>query len=104
MERLHCTGHANAVILIAALLMQTGADISSQTFNGRTRLHLAAQNSHGLLVKQSLAFDSPGTAAFDGRTPIHPAIETNSTEIVEILLDAGADATDRSTSGLNALH
>ncbi len=63
------------------------------------------QNSHIPLVKRLLAFGiSIDSTAFDGRTALHVAVEANNTEIVEVLLDAGADATERTTSDFNSFQ
>ena len=90
---------------VAALLIDNGADMFSQAFDGRTGLHFAAQNGDIPLVKRLLATGvNPNPAAFDGRTALHLAVEADNTKVVEILLDAGADPTERTTSGLNAFQ
>ncbi len=66
-------------------------------------LHFATQNNHVTLIKQLLAFNvNLNSATFNERTALHIIIKVNNTEIVEILLNAETDATERINSDLNA--
>jgi hypothetical protein len=89
-----------------AWLIAAGADTEARDHLGRTALHLAAPNRR-LHAVEALVNGGAKLDALDelGRTPLMRALAAAAqTEIVEILLAAGADPDIRDVHGWTALH
>jgi hypothetical protein len=101
-------GHAK----VAQLLLEHGADVSSVSRNGWTVLHLAIGQNHTkardaeTIVRALLLYGSDVNARGRyGRTPLQCAVQDGqSSHLVQILLDHGADISKTNDRGLNALH
>jgi ankyrin repeat protein len=91
---------------IVKCLLENGADPNSMTYEGLTILHIAAQRGRSkvvdFLLERTLVDLNCG--AFDGRTPLHLAVESDQVEVTETLLRFGADATQRATGGQNVFQ
>ena len=92
------------------LYLEAGADINlAQPMNGVTGLHVAVQHNlpqivrffidHGAIVNQACHDDAPTTdpGHVYGETALHFAAAVASKEIVQMLLDAGADRSAKSS-------
>jgi|GEM_PF-827171 len=94
---------------IAEFLIKMGADVNSSTVSGLTALHYAALENHGemalLLIKNNANVDAtmrysstdgnfssdPLVWEYIGATPLLIAVESKNTEVISILMDAGAN-------------
>ncbi|KAI9509210.1 ankyrin repeat-containing domain protein [Russula earlei] len=100
-----CRGYVDVVLW----LLNHGADVNAQTFDGWVALFFAA--SHGQLeicrILQAHHADIGSRNAW-GEIPLHiaasPANGQNQLEIMQLLLDQGADANARDNDGCTPLH
>eukprot|EP00038_Savillea_parva_P030252 m.76550 g.76550 ORF g.76550 m.76550 type:complete len:341 (+) comp9070_c0_seq1:21-1043(+) len=103
---LHAAAELNAD-KCASVLIDMGANVNLQDFNGRTPMHYAAMNNAvdamNVLISKGLAMvDMPeqGTMGHcaprsTGDTPLHIACRHGAVECVEALLEAGANPNAR---------
>lgn len=108
---LHASVEISGRYLCLQFLLGQNVDIGSIDKNGLTAWHLAASqgNIHALGIFKDFAADEklyPRLKANDGRTLVHYAAQSGSTETLTFLLDhSDEDAVhDRSLDGLTALH
>lgn len=85
-------------------LLDAGADVNAQDKGGYTPLHsAAAENWHPAIIGVLLAVEGVEVNARDkchGRTPLHVAASNTLTaDVIEVLLDAGADAAAQDREG-----
>ncbi|XP_018426314.1 PREDICTED: receptor-interacting serine/threonine-protein kinase 4 [Nanorana parkeri] len=94
-------GHLNIVKLLAK---QYKANLNSQTSDGRTPLHLAAQRGHyrvaRILVELGCNVNLPNAQL---KTPLHIAAETGHTSTARFLIHHGANINATSIEGYTAL-
>ncbi|KFH07155.1 ankyrin repeat-containing protein [Toxoplasma gondii MAS] len=90
---------------VCRLLLEKGAAINHQDFEGRTPLHEAAHHGHAHIVKflieNNAAIDMPDAA---GETPLMRAVRGGRIEIVEILLKGGAETNLITPDELTSFH
>lgn len=97
------TAAADDNLLIAAALLEHGAEVDLTDFDGRTALHYAAGSGSDGIIEQLLAagarLEAPDR---DGRTPLwHAASHTlPDSPAVDLLLRAGADRFARDRNGV----
>ena len=92
MVPLHVAAVHGLTHLAAMLIGCDRGNLSQQTVDGRTALHLALENSHDDLVDILLKWSAPlGVADGLGRHPLHLAVELGNEKAVRALLGAGAD-------------
>jgi len=98
---------------IVALLLDHGADPSLTQGQGGTALHMAVDAGHVPIVRRLLKHEGVDVNARNrwGRTPLMDVLvstqivdEATRTEILNLLLDAGADVNVQSNDGSTALH
>ncbi len=90
---------------IAALLLESGADVNAPDAANRTPLHMAVERADAAMVRTLLARKAD-TAQRDrtGWTPLHHAAAKNQIEIARLLLDSGAQPNFLSELGGTPLH
>lgn len=89
---------------IARLLIQQGARVNDENFNGTTPLMMAAESNSLEMLSLLLEHGARLNAADDtGATPLMHAVSTGSFENVRLLLDKGADPNARDEQGRSAL-
>lgn len=91
---------------VVALLLEKGADPSAPLPNGSTPLMLAAERGRLEVARLLLAREASLVKAQDGRgwTALHFAAMKNHAEMVELLVEKGADVNARSHGGGTPLH
>ena len=89
---------------VSRVLLELGADITSQTYYGWTALHLASQGINEavarLLLERSTDSDVAARTTC-GLTPLHLASQEG---VARLLLDHGADVTAQTNDGSTSLH
>ena len=90
---------------IARLLLENGANASTNDCNLRTPLHLASECGHEALVRPPLT-GGANTEAIDRSdgTALHMATEKGHSGVVRTLLEAGADIEAKADFGGTSLH
>ena len=96
---------------VIRMLVEHGADVTAQTKNGDTPLHLAMTSPRQLEegnveVARMLIERGAGVAAQNknGETPIHLASQYGQVQAVRILIERGADVAAQNKDGLTPLH
>ncbi|MGB3616168.1 MAG: ankyrin repeat domain-containing protein [Elainellaceae cyanobacterium] len=86
---------------VASLLIEQGADVTYSLPPFGTPLHRAVNRKNEAIVRQLIAAGAPleTPAARDGMTPLHFAAANGFSAAVQLLLDAGADATVKNARG-----
>ncbi|MET0801248.1 MAG: ankyrin repeat domain-containing protein [Actinomycetota bacterium] len=89
------------------ILASDPTSIEARSGDGFTALHFAAFFGQGaaarLLVTRAADVDAPGTGWMTG-TPLHSAASARHSEVVGMLLEAGADPNARQSGGWTPLH
>jgi ankyrin repeat protein len=82
------------------MLLEKGANPNARDKDGRTRLHLAADEGRVDVVKLLLEYEAdPNARGEFGRTPLHVAAQWGNADIVRLLLKYGADPTVKNKDG-----
>ncbi|RAK85038.1 ankyrin, partial [Aspergillus costaricaensis CBS 115574] len=98
-------GSEEVVRRMLELLLDRGADINSQDASGKTILDLAAAAGDVELAELALEHGIMLEAtAKDGMTALHRAVLHQHDIIMDMLLDAGADAEAQDGNGDTPLH
>jgi hypothetical protein len=87
---------------ITRILFTKGANVNAQDEVGSTPLHIAVESSlSNVDITRILLENGANVDARDeyGTTPLHVAIQLNATNVVELLLEMGADPTTISETG-----
>ena len=94
----------NSVVL-ARLLIESGADFKATNKHGVTPLHIAVQHNStdvaGLLIKSGADIEATNN---HGATPLHIAAEKNSVDVAGLLIESGADFKATDKDGFTPLH
>jgi ankyrin repeat protein len=87
------------------MLLRAGADPTAPCAVGATALYLAIEHGHTAIVRLlSTVADVEEPGVGEQTTPLFTAVAWGRAEMVRILLEAGADVTRLSLSGLTLLH
>lgn len=91
---------------ILKLLVDAGLDLSIETRNGRTCLHIASLHGHKDIVQYLLSKDAVDVNATDSSrsTPLQEAVLGGNLEICKLLIEAKADMKCVNDSGFTLLH
>jgi len=103
---LHDTVTEGQKDMVSLLLADQQTNPSTPGHNQRTALHKAAYRGH-LDIATLLLANDPDIVDLkdgDGYTPLHDASRQNKPEMVEKLIEAGADVNARTKSGATPLH
>jgi len=85
---------------LAALLLETGADVNVLDHNGGTPLHRAVHMGQTALVQWLLENGAdPAIKSNHQQTALHTAVIRNRPEIVKLLLNYGSDADSQDSQG-----
>ncbi|KAJ1494895.1 ankyrin repeat-containing domain protein, partial [Baffinella frigidus] len=96
--------HQDAVV---KALLDSKADVSARTAEGRTPLFLAVEESESphSLVKLLLEHGADASAGRDnGETPLHFSARRGNERVVALMLEHGADASAQTDSGKTPIH
>ena len=75
-------------------------DVERKVEDGRTALHMAAENGHENMVQHLLTQGADADAeSADGRTPLQLALESGNESIAQLLVQRGADVNANFASG-----
>eukprot|EP00435_Cladocopium_sp_Y103_P050843 s385_g15.t1 len=101
---LHCATF-NGNLVVVKLLLDAGADKSSELEEGATALHLATRGNHLDIARLLIdAGAETNSATVHGFTPLHQAALGGHLEIAQLLLDAGAEQNGVTVGGSTPLN
>ena len=86
---------------VAKLLIRYGADVNAQDKTGNTPIYYAVENAHLKMIKLLLTNKAN---VKDNPELLNTAVKKNCKEIIEILLQHGADINASDKYGITALH
>ena len=90
---------------IVQVLIDAGADLNNQRFDGRTPLHMAVSRGSIDIVKALLAAGAYiDPVDYDYVTPLHIAVSLGHRDVVELLLREGASLHARQRHDVTPLH
>lgn len=89
-------------------LLLANADVAARDHSGSTVLHDAAMHADSQLLRELLSIEEAmqvlDAERQDGLTPLFVAVESNSTERVQLFIEAGARLTHTLPDGINVIH
>ena len=99
---------ADGYLRLVRILLNNGADLSKKDYQGATALHFSAAEGHvaltKLLIREGAAADLEVKMADGGHgTPLHRAAHAGRSEVIRVLLDAGANPDSRAEGGQTPL-
>eukprot|EP01122_Echinamoeba_exundans_P013977 TRINITY_DN6229_c0_g1_i1.p1 TRINITY_DN6229_c0_g1~~TRINITY_DN6229_c0_g1_i1.p1 ORF type:complete len:781 (-),score=153.69 TRINITY_DN6229_c0_g1_i1:97-2439(-) len=98
-----CNGH----IAVVRRLISANADTKIRVASSHeSALIYAVQNGHNTIAKELITYDAEllTLATVSGATPLHVAVQVDRKDMVELLLDAGANVNAKKGDGDSPLH
>lgn len=92
------------IIAVDMLLEQDNLDINQQSNHSRTALHYAIEQNDIRTVQSLIAKKADINTSSDTISPLMLAARYGNTEIIQTLIDAGANVNQTHSNGLSALH
>jgi len=90
---------------ILKVLLDEGANVSTENLHGQTAFHNAAQSGNLQCAEMLLKAGSKvNTVNVDGETPLQTAILRGNNDIVKLLLNNKADLNNKNKQGQTAMH
>jgi len=87
------------------MLVRAGCDINARNKRRQTALHIAVNRGHIWVVRTLLKLACHVSLQdLEGDTPLHDTILKKRDDMLEMLLDGGADVTVTNNNGFNVLH
>ena len=102
---LHCAAKIGDLELFQYFI-EEGSDIYSKTKDGKSCLHLAAENRHFEICRELLENHSFDIHTRDdhGINVLHCAAKSGDLELLQYLIDNGSDTFSKTKAGCNCLH
>ncbi len=91
-------------VMVKHLLKIFPEALCTVTIQGRSPLHLAAEMGDAAMLRLLLGYNYIVNKDHSGKTALHLAVIKGAADAVEVLLDAGMDATLQDKEGETALH
>ena len=91
MEKLHTAARRGQTELLNRLI-STGIDPSIQNKFGCTALHLTCKHGHATATRFMVQVGSNISAAWHGQRPLHLAVQSKNTEVIQVLVNALKEA------------
>lgn len=104
MQPIHFCATHGLHLVSYRLLSNLITDIECKVEDGRTALHMAAENGHENMVQHLLTQGADADVnSADGRTPLQLALESGNESIAQLLIQRGADVNANFASGETSL-
>ncbi|XP_072904092.1 transient receptor potential cation channel, subfamily N, member 1 [Hemitrygon akajei] len=105
---LHLAAENNHSEVVKLFLKQKPELVMSANMEGSTCAHIAASKGSVAVIKELLKFNKAGVTMARNKnkdsSPLHLAATGGHAEVVKVLLEAGASATDENAEGMNTIH
>ncbi|KAK1246109.1 hypothetical protein MKX07_005178 [Trichoderma sp. CBMAI-0711] len=89
---------------IVVKLLRRGADVHATDEDGYSSVHLAVSQKNSSILRQLLHAGADINAVVDSDTPLHIAVRHGRAEMVQVLLENGADTKPLNDLGFTALQ
>ena len=89
---------------VVKMLVEAGAEVHATDYQGRTCLTLVAECGHTDTVRYLVGLPVVEINHGNNYTALHCAVEKRCTDVVRVLIDAGADIEIKNNSGRSPLH
>lgn len=87
------------------LLLDAGADVCSRNQRRQSALHVAVNKGHVTSINALLSMNiHPNLQDSEGDTALHDAITKKRDDIVQLLIENGADISLANNNGFNVVH
>ncbi|XP_063777272.1 serine/threonine-protein phosphatase 6 regulatory ankyrin repeat subunit B-like isoform X2 [Pseudophryne corroboree] len=105
---LHIAAQNNHSDVVKLFLKHRPELVTSANMDGLTCAHIAASKGSVAVIKELLKSNSSGVTAARSKTtdstPLHLAAAGGHAEVVKVLLETGASASDEDGEGMSAIH
>ncbi|KAL3270517.1 hypothetical protein HHI36_021056 [Cryptolaemus montrouzieri] len=90
--------------ILQLLLKCPKADVTVKTRNGRNALHISALHGNVDNVKLLISKLDPNSIDSSGNTPFHESVLSGNIQVIDYLVENGAEISVTNKTGANALH